>query len=120
MIILATLLSLTLQRVHVQFLPDEAQSVLAILDTRAAHRAVDDAQWQRLFASEGFVRLKKRELSMKRPLDAAAFREFVLSDALLAKREMLARPVPAWTSAVRSPPAAPPLPSLPPTPPHSP
>ncbi|HEX9500748.1 MAG TPA: DUF5700 domain-containing putative Zn-dependent protease, partial [Thermoanaerobaculia bacterium] len=99
MIILATLLSLTLQRVHVQFLPDEAQSVLAILDTRAAHRAVDDAQWQRLFASEGYIRLKKRELSMKRPLDDAAFREFVLSDALLAKREMLARTVADWTSA---------------------
>jgi len=37
------------------------------------------------------VRLKKRELSMHRPFDEETFRKFVMSDELLAKREMLAR-----------------------------
>lgn len=97
--ITALLLAATLTRVQVRFVPDEARAVLAILDTRAEHRTPDDAQWQRLFSSEGYVRLKKRELSMKRPFADAAFREFVMSDTLLAKRDMLARTLADWTSA---------------------
>ena len=97
--IASLLLAAALQRVHVQFIPDEANAVLAILDTRAAHHPPTDAQWNRLFSSEGYVRLKKREASMKRPFDDASFRQFVLSDALLTKREMLARTVADWTNA---------------------
>lgn len=99
MIIATVVLAAALQRVQVHFVPDEPEAVLSILDTRAAHHAVTDAQWKRLFASEGYVRLKKREASMKRPFDDAEFREFVLSDTLLAEREMLARTLHEWMAA---------------------
>jgi len=78
-------------RANVRIVTDEADAVLAILDARAAGRAVAEADWQRLFASEGYVRLKKRELSMHRAFDDEAFRKFVSSPELLAKRETLHR-----------------------------
>lgn len=98
MIIAAVVFAATLQRVQVHFVPDEAEAVLAILETRAAHKEVTEMEWKRLFATEGYVRLKKREASMKRPFEDAEFRDFVLSDALLAKREMLARTLRDWTA----------------------
>jgi hypothetical protein len=77
--------------VNVHIATDEADAVLSILDARAAGHAIEQADWQRLFASEGYVRLKKREQSMHRPFDDDAFRAFVLSPELLAKRETLRR-----------------------------
>jgi hypothetical protein len=91
--ILALVLS---TNISVNFVPDEARAVLAILDMRAAKQPVPDAAWQALFASEGYVRLKKRELSMHRPFDEETFRKFVMSDELLGKREMLARTLDNW------------------------
>lgn len=67
----------------------EADAVLAILDARAAGRAVTDAHWQRVFASEGYVRLQKREHAMQRPFEDDAFRTFAMSPELLAKRATL-------------------------------
>ena len=77
--------------VHVHIATGEADAVLSILDARAAGHAVEPAAWQRLFSSEGYVRLKKREEAMHRPFDDDAFRAFVLSPELLAKRETLRR-----------------------------
>jgi len=84
-------LVLLASRSNVHIVTGEADAVLAILDARAAGRAVTGADWQRLFTSEGYVRLKKRELSMHRPFDDDAFRAFVNSPELLAKRAMLHR-----------------------------
>ena len=78
-------------RSNVRIVTDEADAVLAVLDARATGRAVADADWQRVFASEGYVRLKKRELSMHRAFDDNAFRAFVASPELLAKRATLRR-----------------------------
>jgi hypothetical protein len=73
--------------------------VLAILDARAAQREVTEADWQRLFATEGYVRLQKRERAMNRPFEDADFRTFVMSPELLAKREVLAKTVADWERA---------------------
>src|SRR5436309_1737260 len=82
-------LALLLLASNPRIVTDEADAVLAILDARAAGRGVAEADWQRLFTSEGYVRLKKRELSMRRPFDDDAFRAFVSSPELLAKRATL-------------------------------
>jgi hypothetical protein len=83
--------------------PDEARAVLKILDLRAAKQPVTEADWSQLFATEGYVRLAKRELSMKRKFDEGTFRTFVMSDDLLAKRELLRRTLDDWLYAdVRS------------------
>ncbi len=76
-------------RANVRIVTDEADAVLAILDARAAGRTVREADWQRVFRSEGYVRLQKREHSMGRQFENDAFRRFALSPELLAKRMKL-------------------------------
>lgn len=85
--------------IALRFVPDEANAVLAILERRGAGGSPDDAQWNALFASEGYRRLADRERSMQRPLDDAAFRTFVLQPQLLARRAALASTVAAWQHA---------------------
>ena len=76
---------------------DEAEAVLYILDGRAEGRTPDEADWQRLFATEGYRRLQQREASLERPFQDSAFREFVLSADLLARAPALRRTLRAWT-----------------------
>jgi hypothetical protein len=85
--------------VDVRFVADEAEAVLAILEKRAAGRPIAEADWRRLFASEGYVRLEKREASMKRDIDRAEFRAFVLSDALAARGPALRDTLARWRRA---------------------
>lgn len=91
--------SAALQRLDTRMIVDEPHAVLSILDKRAAGQAIADVDWNHLFASEGYVRLKKREQSMNRPFEDDAFRAFVMSPELLAKREALARTLAAWEKA---------------------
>lgn len=56
---------------------------------------VDD-DWQRLFGSEPYLRLRQREAEMGGPFEDADFRQFVLSEALLARSAELARTFAAW------------------------
>lgn len=86
-------------RVEVRFVTDEPEAVLAILDKKAAGEAPADADWTRLFSSEGYVRLKKREEGMGRPFPEADFRSFVLSDDLAKRRAALRETLRAWVSA---------------------
>jgi hypothetical protein len=76
-------------RVDVRVIADEADAVLAVLHKRAAGGAVGDADWQRLFASDGYVRLKRREAAMRRPFEDEEFKRFVLSDELAARAPAL-------------------------------
>jgi hypothetical protein len=86
-------------RVDVRIVLDEAEAVLAILEKRAAGAPVTDADWARLFASEGYVRLKRREEAMGRAFADEEFKAFVLSDALLARAPALAETVRRWARA---------------------
>ncbi len=54
------------QRVQFKLDTSEADAVLTILETRNAGKTVSDADWQKLFSSEPYVRLKKREASLHR------------------------------------------------------
>lgn len=83
----------------VQVVADEADAVLAILLKKKEGREVAEADWQRLFASEGYVRLKKRDAGMGRPIEDADFRTFVLSEALAARADSLAATLARWKNA---------------------
>ena len=85
-------------RVNVKIITDESDAVLAILAKRKANQSVADADWDRLFSTEGYVRLKKREQAMNRPFEEADFKSFVLSDDLLAKADSLNATLKAWKS----------------------
>ena len=87
------------ESVDVRMIPDEANAVLAILDKRHRGEPITEADWGQVFNSEGYVRLKAREHSMQRKFEDDTFREFVMSDALLARREELAATLRSWLTA---------------------
>jgi hypothetical protein len=83
----------------VRLVTDEPEAVLSILDKRKAGRRIDEGDWSRLFQTEGYVRLKRRELGMKRSFEDADFKTFVLSDALLERAPALAETLRRWKNA---------------------
>src|SRR6202035_1767024 len=76
-------------RIQLTLNTDEANAVLAILERRAAGATVADADWEHLFATEPYIRLKKREAGMHRAFTDDDFKKFVLSADLAAKASAL-------------------------------
>lgn len=83
----------------VRIVTDEADAVLLILQKLRSGQPVADTDWEHLFSSEGYVRLKKREAELKRSFEDADFRAFVLSSELLVKTESLALTLERWKRA---------------------
>jgi hypothetical protein len=83
----------------IHLVTDEADAVLSILQIRKRGETVGAEDWEHLFSSEGYIRLKKREASVKRSFEDAEFREFVQSSELLAKTETLAETLIRWKRA---------------------
>jgi hypothetical protein len=86
-------------QVNVRLVTDEAEAVLNVLAKRKANQSIADADWQRVFQSEGYVRLKKRETSMQRSFEDADFKTFVLSDATGQRAPALAETLARWKEA---------------------
>jgi hypothetical protein len=91
--------STTLSHLNVRLITDEAEAVLAILAKRKANQPITESDWQRIFQSEGYVRLKARETSMKRSFEEADFRSFALSDQLLERAQALEETLARWKRA---------------------
>ncbi|HYO99878.1 MAG TPA: DUF5700 domain-containing putative Zn-dependent protease [Pyrinomonadaceae bacterium] len=85
--------------VSVRLITDEPEAVLSILGKRKAKQEINEDDWRRLFQSEGYVRLKRRELGMKRSFEEADFKAFVLSDGLLERAPALAQTLTSWKEA---------------------
>lgn len=86
-------------RVTVRLITDEAEAVLAILAKKKANQSITESDWQRVFQSEGYVRLKAREASMKRSFEDADFRSFALSDQLAGRTQALEETLARWKQA---------------------
>ena len=84
-------------RVTLKLDASEAESVLTILDKRAHHENVTDADWQKLFSTAPYRRLKQRETSMRRPFADEEFVKFVTS--LDSRRDQLRQTLQQWQSA---------------------
>jgi hypothetical protein len=84
------------QRVNVRVVTDEVDAVLAILAKREAKQSITDADWQRLFGSEGYRRLKAREAAMQRAFTDDDFKAFVLSPDLLTRAAKLRQTLDEW------------------------
>ena len=84
-------------RVNLKLDASEAEAVLTILDKRAHHEDVSGTDWQKLFGTTPYRRLKQRETSMRRPFTDEGFMKFVAS--LDARREELGRTLKQWQSA---------------------
>src|SRR6185369_11486461 len=84
---------------NVRLVTDEAEAVLAILAKRKLNQPVTDHDWQRVFQSEGYTRLKQREASMQRSFEDADFKTFVLSEALAQRAPALEQTFEKWKRA---------------------
>ncbi len=82
--------------VNVQIITDEAEAVLQILEKKEGLEEITNADWQKVFLSEGYIRLKKREISMQRPFEDSDFKDFVLSDNLVKRRKPLSETLVKW------------------------
>lgn len=87
------------ERLELSLDPSQAESVLSIAERRAAGREIAEEEWARLFATEPYLRLEKRETSMGRSFERQAFREFVLSGELAGRLPELRRTLEAWKRA---------------------
>jgi hypothetical protein len=83
-------------RVTLKLDSSEAEAVLAILDKRALHEKVTDADWQRVFTTTPYRRLKQHEASTPQPFTDQEFIKFV--DTLDASREQLRQVLRQWQS----------------------
>ena len=86
-------------QINVTLVTDEADAVLQILARQKANQPLSDADWQRLFRSEGYVRLKRREASMQRSFTDEEFKSFVLSDKLRQAFGALSKTLETWKKA---------------------
>src|ERR1044072_3266266 len=86
-------------QVNVRLVTDEAEAVLSVLAKRKANQTITETDWQRIFQSEGYVRLKKRETSMQRSFEDPDFKTFVMSDELAQRASSLEETLARWKSA---------------------
>jgi len=84
-------------RVNLKLDGSEAEAVLSILDKRATHQDVTGGDWQTLFSTTPYRRLKQREISMNRPFTDEDFMKFLAT--LDARREQLRKTLQQWESA---------------------
>lgn len=84
------------ERVELRLDTSEAEAVLRIVVKRQAGQVISDSDWQRLFDSEPYRRLKQREAEMQRSFTDEAFRELVLSDDLKRRAAEMQRSLDEW------------------------
>jgi Putative zinc dependent peptidase (DUF5700) len=83
----------------IRLVTDEADAALSILQMTKAGKPAAEADWQRLFSTEGYVRLKKRETGLKRSFEDEDFRKFVLSAETQTRADRLAETLARWKQA---------------------
>lgn len=93
-------------RVRLKLDASEADAVLAILDLRAAGKAIDHGRWESLFSAEPYRRLKAREAAIAErfhdpriAMKDEELENYVLSDDLLAKAPLLKTALERWKAA---------------------
>lgn len=82
--------------IEIRMISDEADAVLSALAKRAEGKSLEEADWDRIFHSEGYQRLVKREHSLHRPLGEAQFKTFFLNDVLPARAAALRQTLAQW------------------------
>jgi hypothetical protein len=75
---------------------EEAEAVLHILRMARAGEPVQDRDWNRLILCESYRRLHQREAALGAEFTDRSFKDFVLSQALTQKAELLEAAVERW------------------------
>ena len=97
LLLLVALPALAQERIDLKLDVSEAEAVLAILGKRAAGQSVGEADWQALFNTLPYQRLKKREASLHRDFTDQDFQQFVAT--LDRRRAELRQTLDAWKKA---------------------
>jgi hypothetical protein len=102
----ATILSLTLncasaqaQKIELVLDSSEADAAVAILQKEAANAAIEQSDWQALFASEPYQRLKAREASINASFTDDSFKAFLSTREMVAQAQDLERVLQTWKRA---------------------
>lgn len=103
------------ERVAVRVVADEAEAVLAIIEAARDGMKPSDDAWKRLFAAEGYRRLKRRDAAMGRPRSDAEFQAFVQTKEVAAAAPQLRATLERWKTANLAAAAAKALAYLPPS-----
>lgn len=92
--------------IQLTFDTSEADQVLAILALRQADKSIADVEWQKLFATAPYQRLKEREKKIGEQFHDPTvaftdddFKKFVLSDDLLQRAARLKETLERWKQA---------------------
>lgn len=88
-----------LSAVKVSIVTDEPEAVLSVLAKKRAGQTITGEDWRRVFASEGYTRLKQREQAMRRSFEDEDFKAFVLSEQLASRAQALAETLERWRRA---------------------
>lgn len=88
-----------LSAVEVKIVVDEAEAVLSVLAKKKAGLEISGADWQRIFSSEGYTRLRKREEAMQRTFEDEDFKKFAMSEKLSERAKLLEETLIAWKQA---------------------
>ena len=86
-------------RIQVKVDGSEAEAVFSILEAKRTGQAATERDWRRLFDTEPYRRLKRRESSLKRDFTDEEFRSFVLSSPLAENESELRNALDAWRKA---------------------
>ena len=86
-------------RIQVKVDGSEAEAVFSILEAKRTGQAATERDWRRLFDTEPYRRLKRRESSLKRDFTDEEFRSFVLSSPLAENESELRNALDAWRTA---------------------
>jgi hypothetical protein len=102
----AILLLFAGERIQLSLDSSEADQVLAILALRSRGQSIADSEWQKLFATKPYQRLKEREKAIGETFHDPTiaftdddFKRFVLSDDLLTRAAALSTTVDRWKNA---------------------
>jgi len=86
-------------RIDLRFDSAEAEAALEIVADTERSSSSSDAGFAKLESTDGYRRLERREKEMGAPLDPAAFRAFLLSDARAEEAPALRKTLGEWKQA---------------------
>lgn len=83
-------------RLQIRLDTGEAEAALTILDRQHNGLAIRAADWRRLFASEGYRRVRDRETAMRRSFEDDAMRAFLTAPEQVSRAPMLRQALEDW------------------------
>jgi len=86
------------RRVDLRFESEQAEAALEILNKAVNAEPIEDGDWNRLVATEAYVRLREREASVGNRLSDVEFKAFLLSADTKRQFPALKETLAAWTA----------------------